>query len=102
MLCIGLADKWAKAVQFYNCCGPTEVSSIQISESDNLDFPKITIVNTMQLHCLGDTMSIGKPTPNNSVYVLGDDLQPLPIGHTGLMWAGGAGVTKGNHPSNVL
>lgn len=67
-----------------------------------LTFSKITIVNTMQLHCPGDTMSIGKPTPNNSVYVLGDDLQPLPIGHTGLMWAGGSGVTKGNHTLNVL
>ncbi|KAE9395076.1 nonribosomal peptide synthetase 12 [Gymnopus androsaceus JB14] len=84
----GLADKWAKALQFYNCCGPTE----------------ITIVNTMQLHHPGETVNIGKPTPNNNVYVLGDDLEPLPIGQTGLMWAGGAGITKGylNLPSKTM
>ncbi|KAJ3801535.1 nonribosomal peptide synthetase 12 [Lentinula aff. detonsa] len=75
----GLADDWAKTVQFFNCCGPTE----------------ITIVNTMHQHCPGEALSIGKPTPNNNVYVLGDDLQPLPIGQTGLMWAGGKGITKG-------
>ncbi|KAJ3837524.1 nonribosomal peptide synthetase 12 [Lentinula raphanica] len=75
----GLADSWAETVQFFNCCGPTE----------------ITIVNTMQLHCSRGALSIGKPTPNNNVYILGDDLQPLPIGRTGLMWAGGKGITKG-------
>ncbi|KAH7878038.1 nonribosomal peptide synthetase 12 [Lentinula edodes] len=75
----GLADEWAKTVRFYNCCGPTE----------------ITIVNTMQLHCSGEALSIGQPTPNNNVYVLGDDLQPLPIGQTGLMWAGGKGISRG-------
>ncbi|KAJ3854453.1 nonribosomal peptide synthetase 12 [Lentinula lateritia] len=75
----GLADVWAKTVRFYNCCGPTE----------------ITIVNTMQLHCSGEALSIGQPTPNNNVYVLGDDLQPLPIGQTGLMWAGGKGISRG-------
>ncbi|KAJ4482061.1 nonribosomal peptide synthetase 12 [Lentinula aciculospora] len=75
----GLADEWAQTAQFYNCCGPTE----------------ITIVNTMHLHYSGEALSIGKPTPNNNVYVLGDDLQPLPIGRAGLMWAGGKGITKG-------
>ncbi|KIK52042.1 hypothetical protein GYMLUDRAFT_251511 [Collybiopsis luxurians FD-317 M1] len=75
----GLADEWAKSAQFYNCCGPTE----------------ITIVNTMHLHHSGAPLSIGKPTPNNAVYILGDDLQPLPIGRVGLMWAGGSGITRG-------
>ncbi|KAF8903152.1 nonribosomal peptide synthetase 12 [Gymnopilus junonius] len=74
-----LADEWALHTQFYNSCGPTE----------------ITIVNTMQEHVSGEFLSIGKPTPNNSVYVLDENLQPLPIGAVGLMWAGGAGITRG-------
>ncbi|KAF4590153.1 putative NRPS-like protein biosynthetic cluster [Pleurotus pulmonarius] len=74
-----LADKWASSGHFYNSCGPTE----------------ITIVNTVHPHVVGHPLSIGKPTPNNNVYVLGDNLEPLPIGKTGLMWAGGAGITKG-------
>ncbi|KDR82824.1 hypothetical protein GALMADRAFT_134375 [Galerina marginata CBS 339.88] len=74
-----LADEWALHGRFYNSCGPTE----------------ITIVNTMQDHVSGDFLTIGKPTPNNSVYVLDDNMQPLPIGAVGVMWAGGAGITRG-------
>ncbi|EAU85234.1 nonribosomal peptide synthetase 12 [Coprinopsis cinerea okayama7 len=73
------ADSWGAHVNFYNCCGPTEV----------------TIVNTMQHHTPGDTITIGGPTPNNSVYVLDENMSPVPIGEPGLMWAGGACVTKG-------
>ncbi|EFO33958.1 linear gramicidin synthetase LgrD [Roseibium sp. TrichSKD4] len=40
-------------------------------------------------------LSIGHPTPNNTVYILDDDLQPLPIGAKGEMWAGGDCVTAG-------
>ncbi|KAK7056764.1 hypothetical protein VNI00_002481 [Paramarasmius palmivorus] len=76
---VSLADSWGKVARFYNCCGPTE----------------ITIVNTMQLHVPGSVLSIGKPTPNNNVYVLDEDMKPLPIGEQGIMWAGGAGITRG-------
>ncbi|KAJ7044130.1 nonribosomal peptide synthetase 12 [Mycena alexandri] len=74
-----LADSWAEQTQFYNCCGPTEV----------------TIVNTMHLHTPGRSLSIGSPTPNNNVYVLDDCMNPAPIGVPGMMWAGGACVTRG-------
>lgn len=30
---LGLADEWAKTVRFYNCCGPTEVSTHYAEES---------------------------------------------------------------------
>ncbi|KAJ7095859.1 nonribosomal peptide synthetase 12 [Mycena belliarum] len=75
----GLADLWAEHVQFHNCCGPTEV----------------TIVNTMHLHVPGGKLGIGKPTPNNTVYVLDDSMNPAPIGVSGIMWAGGACVSRG-------
>ncbi|KAG7451747.1 acetyl-CoA synthetase-like protein [Guyanagaster necrorhizus] len=74
-----LADKWAMQTTFYNCCGPTE----------------ITIVNTMHRHIPHTALSIGKPTPNNSVYILDDYLRPVPVGTAGIMWAGGDGVSKG-------
>jgi amino acid adenylation domain-containing protein len=75
-----LADAWAAFATFYNACGPTEV----------------TIVNTMHLHRPSlPRLTIGKPTPNNTVYVLDADLRPLPIGEVGEMWAGGDCVTAG-------
>ncbi len=75
-----LADKWSDFCTFYNSCGPTET----------------TIVNTMQHYhnnVLG--LTIGKPTPNNTVYVLNENMEPCAIGEVGTMWAGGDCVTAG-------
>ncbi|MGC0340934.1 amino acid adenylation domain-containing protein [Streptomyces sp. SLBN-8D4] len=75
-----LADRWARRAAFYNCCGPTET----------------TIVNTMSRHDpSAPLLTIGRPTPNNTVYVLDADRRPLPIGAVGEMWAGGDGVSAG-------
>lgn len=75
-----LADKWGAFCSFYNSCGPTEV----------------TIVNTAAQHFpWKEGLTIGKPTPNNTVYILDEDLRPLPIGEVGEMWAGGDCVSKG-------
>lgn len=75
-----LADTWAGFCTFYNSCGPTET----------------TIINTAEPHDPGkEVLSIGRPTPNNTVYILDDDLNPLPIGEKGEMWAGGDCVTLG-------
>ena len=50
----------------------------------------------MHDHVSGEFLSIGKPAPNNSVYILDPDtMEPLPIGSLGVMWAGGAGITRG-------
>ncbi|MFF4499695.1 amino acid adenylation domain-containing protein [Streptomyces sp. NPDC001401] len=75
-----LADRWAKRAAFFNCCGPTET----------------TIVNTMSRHDpAAPLLTIGRPTPNNTVYVLDADRRPLPIGAVGEMWAGGDCVSAG-------
>ncbi|KAJ0162580.1 Linear gramicidin synthase subunit C [Colletotrichum tanaceti] len=74
-----LADLWATHATYYNCCGPTET----------------TIVNTMHLHQPGESLTIGKPTPNNTVYVLDSDGKPLGVGEPGVMWAGGHGISRG-------
>ncbi len=75
-----LADTWSRFCTFYNACGPTET----------------TIINTAEPHHPDKhVLSIGRPTPNNTVYILDDDLRPLPIGQKGEMWAGGDCVTAG-------
>jgi amino acid adenylation domain-containing protein len=75
-----LADRWAARSVFYNGCGPTET----------------TIVNTMQRHRPGaERLTIGRPTPNNTVYILDEHGDPCPIGEIGEMWAGGDGVSAG-------
>ncbi|KAF5631553.1 non-ribosomal peptide synthetase [Fusarium sp. NRRL 52700] len=75
----GLADLWASHGTYWNCCGPTET----------------TIVNTMHQHVVGQELSIGRPTPNNRVYILNSLGEPVPMGATGVMWAGGRGVSRG-------
>ena len=75
-----LADQWASKCTFYNGCGPTET----------------TIVNTMQPHHPdAERFTIGRPTPNNTVYVLDEHGRPCRIGDIGEMWAGGDCVSAG-------
>ncbi|MEH1124300.1 amino acid adenylation domain-containing protein [Micromonospora sp. CPCC 206061] len=75
-----LADRWARRCAFYNGCGPTET----------------TIVNTMHRHApTAARLTIGRPTPNNTVYVLDPTGRPCPIGAIGEMWAGGDCVSAG-------
>ncbi|WDE09404.1 amino acid adenylation domain-containing protein [Thalassomonas haliotis] len=82
-----LADLWAGYCRFYNACGPTET----------------TIVNTMQdYQPWHKPLTIGSPTPNNTVYVLDENGQPCRIGETGMMWAGGECVTQGYLGNPVL
>ena len=50
---------------------------------------------TKDRHKAGTELSIGKPVPNTNVYILDEDENPVPIGHTGLMWVGGAAVSRG-------
>lgn len=75
-----LADTWSEFCRFYNSCGPTET----------------TIINTAQLYQSdGNGLTIGKPTPNNTVYILDENRHPCRIGEVGEMWAGGACVSQG-------
>ncbi len=75
-----LADAWSSFCTFYNSCGPTETTIINTAEPHFPDKP---------------VLSIGRPTPNNTVYILDEDLRPMPMGHKGEMWAGGDCVTAG-------
>ena len=55
----------------------------------------MTIANTTQLHPVGTPITIGGPTLNNNIYILDEEMQPVPIGQMGIIWAGGAGITQG-------
>ena len=82
-----LAEEWASFTRFINSCGPTET----------------TIINTADTYTCGDhDLTIGRPTPNNTVYILDHDLTPLPIGAVGEMWAGGQCVSKGYLANDAL
>jgi non-ribosomal peptide synthetase component F len=74
-----VADEWADGTCYYNICGPTE----------------ITILNSAHRHVPGVPLTIGKPLPNTTCYILDDDETPVAIGAKGSMWVGGAGVTRG-------
>ncbi|KAI1496774.1 surfactin synthetase subunit 3 [Biscogniauxia marginata] len=76
---VALADEWAAAANFWNACGPTEIS----------------VLNTAHLHKPGIPLTIGRPLPNTNVYLLDDDEKPVGIGKPGVMWAGGVGVSAG-------
>jgi amino acid adenylation domain-containing protein len=41
------------------------------------------------------SVSLGHPIANTQLYVLGDDLEPLPLGAPGELYIGGDGVTRG-------
>ncbi|WP_437997980.1 amino acid adenylation domain-containing protein [Sorangium sp. So ce185] len=43
------------------------------------------------------TVPIGRPLPNTQAYVLGRNMEPVPVGVPGELYLGGAGVTRGYH-----
>ncbi|WP_437277986.1 amino acid adenylation domain-containing protein [Sorangium sp. So ce375] len=45
----------------------------------------------------GATVPIGRPLPNTQAYVLGVNIEPVPVGVPGELYLGGAGVTRGYH-----
>ncbi|MFI7153033.1 amino acid adenylation domain-containing protein [Nonomuraea sp. NPDC050022] len=82
-----LADTWSRFSAFHNACGPTEV----------------TIVNTIQRYDpRRRVLTIGRPLPNTTVYILDQNGRPCPIGEIGEMWAGGACVTAGYLGNDVV
>ncbi|WP_459746292.1 non-ribosomal peptide synthetase, partial [Pseudomonas sp. 3A(2025)] len=54
-----------------------------------------TVVATSGLMLAGQPLHIGKPMANAKAYVLDEQQQPVPIGVTGELYIGGAGVARG-------
>ncbi|KAF2023996.1 acetyl-CoA synthetase-like protein [Setomelanomma holmii] len=73
-----LADDWAQGRRFHNLLGATE-----------------TFLFSAHTHNPGEPLSIGRPLPNTTCYILDEIGEPVPTGQKGTLWVGGAGVAKG-------
>jgi amino acid adenylation domain-containing protein/thioester reductase-like protein len=70
--------------QIFNHYGPTETT-----------IGTLTYPITKQTKQLSPTVPLGQPLANTQVYVLGEQLQPVPIGVPGELYIGGAGLARG-------
>jgi amino acid adenylation domain-containing protein len=77
-----LARRWAEGRRFINAYGPTETTVCATSG-----------IYDGESECL--TVPIGRPISNTQIYVLDDDLGPVPIGVPGELYIGGAGLARG-------
>lgn len=74
-----------------------ELQTVTDAEVRNLYGPTETTIwsSTYVGECGPQTMPIGKPLANTVVYVLDKQLQPAPLGVSGELYIGGAGVGRG-------
>jgi acyl-coenzyme A synthetase/AMP-(fatty) acid ligase len=68
-------------MEFYNGYGPTEaaIGSLYMKLEPDIQLPP----------------PIGRPKPNYQAYILDEHLNPVPVGVTGELHVGGAGVSRG-------
>lgn len=75
-----VVDRWSKpGRRIFNSYGPTEA----------------TVVATIAEVVPGVPVTIGKPIPNYSVFVVDENLKPVPVGQQGELLIGGPGVASG-------
>jgi acyl-coenzyme A synthetase/AMP-(fatty) acid ligase len=80
-LSAGVLERWStNNRKFFNAYGPTET----------------TVCATVGLCDAGDeTISIGRPIENTEIYILGPDLQAVPVNVPGELYIGGASLARG-------
>jgi amino acid adenylation domain-containing protein len=75
-----LVARWGKGRRFLNAYGPTETTvcaSVAVCAED------------------GSKPSIGKPIANTTIYLLDEQLEPVPVGIPGQLFIGGDGLARG-------
>jgi len=77
---VELMQQWAVGRNFFNAYGPTEASVCTTIAKCGPNDQKV---------------GIGRPISNVQVYVLDQNLQPLPVGVPGELHIGGAGLARG-------
>ncbi|KAL2045414.1 hypothetical protein ABVK25_012126 [Lepraria finkii] len=70
-----------------NCYGPTEISLAA-------SFGKVS-VSSKEPGVGEPCISVGKALPNYSIYIVDEECRPLPVGYTGEICIGGAGLALG-------
>ncbi|BCL39535.1 non-ribosomal peptide synthetase [Nostoc sp. MS1] len=75
-----LVKLWSRGRDFFNAYGPTEASVCATIAKCTPQDAKVTI---------------GRPIANTQVYILDEQLQPVPIGVPGELHIGGAGLARG-------
>ncbi|MFI1396046.1 amino acid adenylation domain-containing protein [Streptomyces sp. NPDC020681] len=78
-----LVGRYARGRMMFNAYGPTEATTNSTLGLCDPDTPSGTIV------------PIGGPDPGTRAYVLDARLQPVPVGVTGELYLGGAGLARG-------
>ena len=75
-----LIEDWCKRVKFMNMYGPTEAS-----------------VDCVHTHITDASLTgvIGRPLPNNRLYILDENMRPTPIGVEGELFVGGIQLARG-------
>ncbi|MHB8243494.1 MAG: non-ribosomal peptide synthetase [Solirubrobacteraceae bacterium] len=78
---VALADRLVGAgLELWNMYGPTET----------------TIWSTCaRIQTQGETLTIGRPIANTTLYILDQLMEPVPVGIAGELWIGGDGLARG-------
>jgi amino acid adenylation domain-containing protein/non-ribosomal peptide synthase protein (TIGR01720 family) len=77
-----LAMRWSANRRFFNAYGPTEITVCATIGEYQRD---------------GQRPPIGRPMDNTQIYLLDDQLQPVPIGTPGEIYIGSVGLARGYH-----
>ncbi len=75
-----IVKQWVNVPLFVNAYGPTEITICATMATLGASISKITI---------------GKPIANTKIFILDDNMQPLPMGITGELYVTGHGLAKG-------
>ena len=85
-------------VAYFASLGRTDLTVYNVYGATETSFP--CTATQVRLNTSYGPIAAGRPLPNYSVYVVDDQLRPIPVGMMGEIYIGGPGVRLGyfNHP----
>jgi natural product biosynthesis luciferase-like monooxygenase protein len=76
----------------------SDIASVSQTRISNMYGPtETTIWSSVDAVAVGETVTIGRPIANTTMYVLDGQKQPVPVGAPGELYIGGDGVARGYH-----